>query len=168
MGTTPNPRKIRGYRTRYSRAYETTKRSDYWKNVANITDFDVHVIMESNNEEFIQKQERRFIAHYGRRFLDKNGSLVNFNAGGEDNGRGLKKRRNVPIKQMDLNGNLIKVWSQPREIEEETKFLKTNVVKCCRKKQITAYGYKWEYLNNEEFKNIAPTTRRKKSLSRLD
>jgi hypothetical protein len=73
------------------------------------------------------------------------------------------KNMNVKVKQLTLENEVVKIWDQLKDIEKELGYLKTNIVKCCRKKQLTAYGYKWEYADNTEYDNIYPTTARKKS-----
>ena len=64
---------------------------------------------------------------------------------------GTKQERESIIKtkynvlQYDLNGNLIKVWFNLREIAFNTNYKKTNIMHCCNGRSKTAYGYVWKY-----------------------
>ena len=49
------------------------------------------------------------------------------------------------VLQYDLDGNLIKIWFNLREITLNTNYKKSNIIYCCNHKNRTAYGYKWEY-----------------------
>ena len=51
------------------------------------------------------------------------------------------------IKQIDLQGNLIKVWNALFEIKDSKLFNISKVSECCNKKRKMAYNYKWEYVN---------------------
>lgn len=52
------------------------------------------------------------------------------------------------VKQLDLEGNLIKIWDCVVYAEIFYNNEKArNIGATCRNKQKTAYGYKWEYLN---------------------
>lgn len=48
------------------------------------------------------------------------------------------------IKQIDKDGNIVKIWDGICEIEKELKI--SNITRCCKKKSKTAGGYIWEYL----------------------
>lgn len=49
------------------------------------------------------------------------------------------------IIQKDKSNNVIKIWKDIIEIQENTKYNKHNIYKCCEGKYKYAYGYKWEY-----------------------
>lgn len=66
----------------FHRAHSNSKRNNFWKNVVNKTEYEVEILLESDNYDFIQQKEIEFIALYGRRDLDK-GTLVNLTDGGE-------------------------------------------------------------------------------------
>jgi len=155
--------RISGYRTKYERAFLNSKykRTDLWKEVYLKEFHEVKIIAEELTKEEGEKIEIELIKKYGRKLYDQNGTLVNLSTGGLSNeGR---KRRNCPILQLTIDTEeIIKKWDQPRDIENNTGFLKTNIVKCCRNKQLTAYGYKWKYLN-VDYKNTYATAARKKS-----
>lgn len=163
IGTKPPDKKIKGYRSEYSRAFEKTKRSRFWKNITSKTDFKVEILFESQDKDLVNAKEQEFIVLYGRRCLGE-GSLVNFSKGG--NSHNGPKNHNIRITQMDLKGNVIKIWEQLKDIQEKEGFLKTNIVKCCRRKQVTAYGFTWKYTDNISYDNQYATAARKKTNNR--
>jgi group I intron endonuclease len=55
------------------------------------------------------------------------------------------KSKSKPVIQSDLNGKFIKEWEKILDIENELGFHNTGITSCCRGKQKTAYGFKWEY-----------------------
>ena len=160
IGTKPSKSRIHGFNTEYPRAYEKSKRTDFWKNIVSKTDYIVEIIMESPNKDFICQKEIEFIKLYGRKF-NNTGTLVNFDEGGNLNT--CSKNYGIRITQLDLYNKVIKIWSEVKDIQNTLGFLKTNIVKCCRKKQLSAYGYKWEYTDDRSYDHIYPTAARKKS-----
>jgi hypothetical protein len=156
-------KKIKGYRTEYSRAYERSKRTSFWKSVVKKTDYKVEILFESDDKELINQKEKELIALYGRRCLNT-GTLVNFAEGGDS--LSGPRNRNIKVLQMSMLDEPIKLWNQLKDIENELKYLKTNIVKCCRKKALSAYGFKWKYLNNSEFDDVYASTKRTNSTNR--
>jgi len=70
------------YSSEYERAYTNTSRSTFWKNITSKTDYEVEILLESDDYEFIKQKEIEFIALYKR--LDCcQGLLVNLTDGGE-------------------------------------------------------------------------------------
>lgn len=59
------------------------------------------------------------------------------------------KRRRKPIRQLDLEGNVIRTYPGMGEMEAETGFNHSCVWRVCRGKADTAYGFKWEYVDDE-------------------
>lgn len=157
-----NHLKIKGFNTEYARAFEKTKRTQFWKNVIKKTKYVVEILLESDDKNFILNKEIEFIKRYGKK-IDNTGTLVNFSNGGEFNDG--HKNRNVSITQLNLAGNTIKIWKQAREISEKTNMALTNIVKCCRHKQLTAYGYKWKYTNCRKYDSIYPSSSRTTGIS---
>lgn len=53
------------------------------------------------------------------------------------------------IKQLDLNGNLIRTFESINQVKRELGFNSYGIIKCCKKEKRyrTAYKYKWEYVN---------------------
>jgi|SRR5688572_7469619 len=69
------------FKARYYRAYMKNKRNPHWTNIANKAGYDVEIILESNNNDFIETKEIEFIALYGRLDLGT-GILTNMTEGG--------------------------------------------------------------------------------------
>lgn len=160
VGTKTRQKKFLTQKSEYYRAYDFKKRNNIWKKIASKTDIRVEIVFESDDLSFIQEKEKEFIEMYGR-ISNKTGKLSNLADGGNSQSYNV----NIKIKQLSLQGETIKIWNQLKDIEKELGYLKTNIVKCCRKKQLTAYGYKWEYADDRQFDNIYPTTARKKSVN---
>jgi group I intron endonuclease len=53
-----------------------------------------------------------------------------------------KEKVRIKIKQLDLDGNLIKIWSSISEAKKEFPFAK--ISECIHNKRKQSYGYKWE------------------------
>ena len=56
-----------------------------------------------------------------------------------------KKRQGNAINQLDENGNILKRWTDSREIFVETGMSDWSISECCRGNRKTAYGFKWQY-----------------------
>lgn len=70
-------------KSEYRRAFETNrKESSVWKNIVSKTQYEVEILFESDNYEFIKEKEKEFIKLYGR--INKNsGILANLTDGGD-------------------------------------------------------------------------------------
>ena len=72
--------------------------------------------------------------------------------------RGIKKdgsKRYTPILQKDLQGDTINEWSSIKHAalyvnKDNYMATRTGISNCCKGKTKTAYGYKWEFKNNEK------------------
>lgn len=53
------------------------------------------------------------------------------------------------IKQLTKDGELVKAWKSSMQIERETGYDQGYIIKCCKGKIRSAYGYRWEYANTE-------------------
>ena len=123
---------FRSTKSAYSRAYSDYKRNKYWNSIINKTNYEVEILLESNDYEFIKQKEMEFIKLYGRKNL-KTGILCNLTNGGDgalghisskesnikksiNSKKSLlgKKGKEHPcakvIYQYDLEGNFIKKW----------------------------------------------------------
>lgn len=69
-------------KSKYSRAFYTRNRSLFWKNIVSKTKYDVKIILESEDINFIKSKEIEHIQFYGRKDLSK-GTLVNLTDGGD-------------------------------------------------------------------------------------
>jgi len=59
----------------------------------------------------------------------------------------LRKAKNRPVLQYDLEGNFIKEWNSGKEAAISLNLFQSNINNCCRKKTKTAYNYIWEFKN---------------------
>jgi len=158
-----NESRSKGFCTTYERAHAFAKRPYYWKQIASQGYF-ISIYGTYQTLAEAHEIEKELILKYGRMEYDANGILCNRSVGGID--FNAKKIRQIPILQIDINTNeVIKEWRQPQDIETATGYLRTNIVKCCRKKQITAYGFKWQY-KEDTFKHIDATAARKKTTNK--
>jgi len=66
------------HRSIYSRAYSTSSRNRYWKNIINKTDYKIEIILESNDYNYIKNKEVEYITSYKKLY-----NLSNFTAGGD-------------------------------------------------------------------------------------
>lgn len=61
------------------------------------------------------------------------------------NNRHSAHKRSCKISQYSIDGEYIREWESFKEIERELGFNKGFINMCCKGKQKTAYGYRWEY-----------------------
>jgi hypothetical protein len=80
---TKQSRTFNSAKSEYRRAYETSRKESYvWNNIVSKTDYEVQIIFESDDYNFIKGKELEFISLYGR--IDKNtGVLSNMTNGGD-------------------------------------------------------------------------------------
>ena len=76
---------------------------------------------------------------YQWQYLNSDGSYPTVNAVTITGGR--KK----PISQYTLQDELIRNWKSTMEINKQLGYDNSAITKCCKRKQITAYGYIWKY-----------------------
>lgn len=67
----------------------------------------------------------------------------NVNHGDEIERGAIKQRRK--FRQLDLDGNLIKIWNGFKKMQRETGFQRKSVYDCCTGKRDSYKGFKWEY-----------------------
>jgi len=102
----------RKYGHRYSRAYNSYKRSVFWKNVIKNTPFEVEILMDELSKDELFKKEKEFIKLYGRKDLNE-GTLVNLTNGGEGtSGRRIIGRRMKEEQRLSMIG---------KKLSQETK-----------------------------------------------
>lgn len=61
------------------------------------------------------------------------------------NQRHSAHQKSCKIKQLTLDGELVKTWGSSKQIERETGYRQGNIIQCCKSKIRSAYGYRWEY-----------------------
>lgn len=54
-------------------------------------------------------------------------------------------QKSCQVKQLTLDGKLIRIWNSSKQIEKETGYNHSYIIQCCKSKHKQAYGYKWEY-----------------------
>lgn len=66
----------------------------------------------------------------------------------ENHARAMKEYKGKPVLQIDLNGNVIKEWTNMHDAERELGIDSSNIYKCCQGKRKSVGGYIWKYKNN--------------------
>jgi len=56
----------------------------------------------------------------------------------------IKQKKQIPIEQYDLNGNLIKKWNSAKEVYNKLGYDFSMIRKCCNNKVGKAYNYIWK------------------------
>lgn len=82
IGTKINKEFYSNHKHEFYRAYRKSNRTKYWKNITNKTEYNIEILLESNDYEFIKNKEIEFIELYGKK-INNNGTLVNITDGGE-------------------------------------------------------------------------------------
>jgi NUMOD3 motif len=82
IGTKSN-RQHPNIKSEYKRAYEINRKESYiWNNIVSKTEYEIEILFESNDYNFIKEKEKEFIKLYGR--INKNsGCLSNMTDGGD-------------------------------------------------------------------------------------
>ena len=101
----------------YYRANSKYKRNSFWKNITNKTDYEIEILLESNDYEFIKQKEIEFIALYGRRDLGK-GTLVNMTDGGDGMVGLIQSEESINKRRKKLKGR-----KQSKEVLEKLKII---------------------------------------------
>lgn len=68
--------------SRYRRANQRAGRNRIWKGITSRTNYNVEILIESDNRDFILEREKEFISIYGR-INTKTGILANLTDGGD-------------------------------------------------------------------------------------
>lgn len=68
----------------YRRAFSKYKRNKIWHDIVVKSDYEVEILLESDDYEFIKKKETEFVKLYGRKNLNT-GTLSNLTDGGDGN-----------------------------------------------------------------------------------
>ena len=172
-----------GAQKNFKRAYTHSSRNKYWKNIVNLTDYKVEIILDDISWEEACDKEKEYIKLYGRKdkFL---GTLSNMTDGGEGTlgcipsresvERGSKKRiglkvseelkerlRNLnkckKVLQYNLDMKLVNTFVSLKEASRKTKFSLGNLSKACNNLIKQVYGFIWRF---EEMKYIENTNKK--------
>lgn len=137
-----------GKTKRFKRAYEKTRRSEFWHNIVNKAGYRVEIMFHSISWEEACKIERILISHYGRRDL-MNGTLVNLTDGGDGStntseivkskiSNSLRGKTQSEETRAKRSESLKITWSSPElraiKREQTTRLIKDGVIKCNRGK----------------------------------
>lgn len=157
--------------TEYRRAFEKLNRTKYWHNVVNKSGYDVEIMLESNDYNFILSKEKEFIELYGRKNI-RLGTLVNLAEGGSRGSKGSKwsveqkKNQSNKLKQMhqeglidkpyckvvykyNLSGELIEDYNSIKEASDNTNINKTAIAKCANGLHRRAGNYQWSFIKKD-------------------
>lgn len=76
--------------------------------------------------------------------------------------REANRKRRTPIRQLDMDGNLVAIHDGFGELEKSTGFKHSDIIGVCQGKRDCAYGFRWEYVN-EALRKKADDVRKKRS-----
>lgn len=68
----------------YSRSKDCHSKNNIWKKIVAKTDYEIEIILESNDNTFIEEKEKEFIKIYGRLCENNGGILSNIQNGGRN------------------------------------------------------------------------------------
>jgi hypothetical protein len=91
----------------YNRGYSKTGRNNIWHKIVAKTDYEVEILLESDDYEFIKQKEIEFIALHGRKNLNE-GSLINLTDGGDSLGyKEISESNTMSRNSKNLNTKLL-------------------------------------------------------------
>ncbi|UWF79086.1 MAG: GIY-YIG catalytic domain protein [Bacteriophage sp.] len=131
-----------GFYGKHLRAFSKSYRNDIWKYITGKTEYEVEIMLYSNDYEFILAKEIEFIKLYGK-IVDCNGTLCNITDGGEGKlGVHYKMKDDTKIK---ISQSLI---NKPKTIEHIEK------LKAAKLKNPVKY-WKNKTFSNEHKNNLS-------------
>lgn len=146
IGIGTKPENCNTLKCEYKRAYQKYGKKRHWKNIVNITDYEVEILLESNDYKFIKQKEIEFIALY-KRVDCCGGTLVNMTDGGEGtlNMKGKDHPKSIKVYQYSIGGDFIKEWESINIASNFLNINTTNVVRCLKGKLKSTKNYRWSY-----------------------
>ena len=101
---TKQPRIHNSVNSEYRRAYETNRKESYiWNNIVNKTVYEVEILFESDNYDFIKEKEIEFISLYGR-INSNTGILSNMTDGGDGTVGIIKSKEQIEKHRQSMIG----------------------------------------------------------------
>lgn len=161
------------FRAEYKRAFDKNRKvSKIWNSIVCKTTYEVEILLESDNYNFIKDKEKEFIKLYGR-IDNKTGILANMTDGGDGtlgfiatesykNKLINAKIRNIgkiytgkKIYQYDLEGNFIKEWQSIKEAAISIHVSKSTLSKIVKLNKNSNYckNYYWYIVKSDKIDN---------------
>jgi len=168
IGIGTKSKKFISFAVEFSRAFNKSRRNLIWKKIINKTDYNIEILLESNNLEFIKQKEKEFIKLYGRIDL-KTGTLANMTDGGDgaighilsketrkkislNNGSkgkfGKNNSNSKKIYQYDIQGNFIKEWDSLADVGRYFN-LSNKRIPTFKGKTFKGFVWKYNFLGNK-------------------
>lgn len=110
-----------------SRVYSTKGRSKFWKRIVDKSGYEVEILFEHDDYEFIKEKEKEFISLYGR-VNTCNGLLCNLTNGG-DGSLGYKPTKEALLKISNTSKGRIKSSEQIEKWKKSMNFNKSDETK---------------------------------------
>lgn len=125
------------YSSHYQRAYATKNRNKWWKNIVNKTSYEVEIIYESNDYEYIKEKEKEFILLY------KN-TLCNLTDGGDSAPEICLKE----VFKYSLNGDFICKYKSTADAARESEVSTSALNRCLtgQRKSNNLGNCQWFYI----------------------
>lgn len=134
VGTKQNKGKLKSI---YARAYAREKgRSKWWKSIVDKTDYEVEIILESNDIEFIKSKEIEFIELYKQ-------TLCNITKGGDN----ISPKCKNEVYQYSLEGKFIQKFESANEAARIIDISTSALNRCLigKRKSNNLKGFQWFY-----------------------
>jgi hypothetical protein len=151
IGTKCKP-EAKTVKSEYGRAYQISGRSKYWRNVFNLTEIKVDIVLEHFDISFIKDKEKEFIKLYGRKDLNL-GTLVNmtdgadgyYNFNSDIRPKGEADSRCVPIFIYKIDGTFVEERCGIKAMCRDYKFNGPKVWQQMNGQRIQYRGYRFFY-----------------------
>ena len=158
----------KGLKWSYHRAFDKGSRNIYWKRIVNKIEYEVQILLESNDYEFIKQKEIEFISLYKRKI--NKGVLCNLTKGGDGTKGHIAKKGNEShhakkVLQYDKEGNFINIFYSLVEASKKTNIKAGLIAGCINNIKLEKAGnFRWfHYYENYALK-IDPLPISRKSL----